>query len=125
MTEILRREEGMGELGPDELKILSHYHLDGAGLPFMKTLTRQYHLAAWPLYILLLHTPLVLVACIMIAPQDVRRFLWLLLLITSVHVAAVQVAGVEPSPRHLHAVAVVLAITVGVLAARVESGKIH
>jgi len=121
MTGILREEEGIRDLGPDELKILSHYHLDADGLPFMKTLTRQYHAAAWPLYILLVHTPLALLACIAVARQDTRKLLWFLLLITTVHVTAVQVLGVEPSPRHLHAVAVVLAIAVGVLAAGVGS----
>ena len=122
MAEILRREEGMQELGPDELKILSHYHLDAQGLPFMKTLTRQYHFAAWPLYILLVHTPLALLACITVARQDTRRFLWFLLLTTTLHVAAVQVLGVEPSPRHLHSAAVMLALAVGVFAAKFFRG---
>ena len=75
-----------------------------------------------PLYILLVHTPLALLACITVARQDTRRFLWFLLLTTTVHVAAVQVLGVEPSPRHLHSAAVMLALAVGVFAAKFFRG---
>jgi hypothetical protein len=118
MSEILRDEEGMMEMGPDELKLVSHYHLDAQGLPLMKTLTRQYHFAAWPLYILLVHTPLVLLLCIIVAPEETRRLLLFLLVIATVQVGAVQMLGVEPSPRHLHFASVALAIALGVLAAR-------
>jgi hypothetical protein len=118
LAEILRQEEGARDLRPGELQVLSHYHLDGNGLSYMKTLTRQYHFAAWPLYILLVHTPLALLASILAAQRESRRLLWFLLLLITVHVAAVQAAGVGPSPRHLHAAAVVLAMAVGVFAGR-------
>ena len=60
MSESMRQEAGMRELEPGQLKILSNYHLDARGLPFMKSLTRQYYLASWPFFLLLLHTPVAL-----------------------------------------------------------------
>jgi hypothetical protein len=118
MTDILHAEAGVRELGPDEVKILSYYHLYADDLPFLKTLTRGYHLVAWPFYIVLVNTPLLMaVALLLMRPP--RRFMWLLFVITTIHVAAVQVLGVEPSPRHLHAATVSLALGVGVIATRI------
>lgn len=110
MRRVLDDESGMRELGPDELRMLAAYHLDAATLPFMKTLTRQYYLSAWPYYLLLLHTPLVMAAAWILAPRGARTALLLVLALAAVHVSLVQAAGVEPSPRHLHAVAVFLGI---------------
>src|SRR6185503_13266904 len=70
MGESMREEAGMRELQPGELKVLSHYHLDAEGLPFMKTLTREYYLASWPLYLLLIHSPLLLLAAVVVALPD-------------------------------------------------------
>jgi hypothetical protein len=116
MSEILRFEAGMSELEPEQLKTLALYHLDAKGLPSMKTLTRGYYLRAWPFYILLGLTPLILLVCSLLYRGETALILSFLLVITTVHVAAVQVLGVEPSPRHLHSVSVVLAIAVGALA---------
>ena len=115
MMEILHHESGMRELSPDDLKILSQYHLDATDLPFMKTITRQYYLASWPLFVLLVITPLVLVASLFTSRGGERKYWWALLLITTVHIAAVQILGVEPSPRHLHAATVPLALAFGAM----------
>jgi hypothetical protein len=117
MTESMRQEAGMRELEPAHLKILLHYHLDAQGLPFMKTVTRQYYLASWPLYILLVHSPLALLVCIVVAPPNTRTFLWLLVLTTGVHLATIQLVEVEPSTRYLHPAVVPLAIAIGICAA--------
>ena len=121
MKEILHGEAGVRELGPDEVKILSYYHLYADDLPFLKTLTRGYHLVAWPFYIVLVNTPLVMALALLLT-RPPRRFMWLLFLITAIHVAAVQVLGVEPSPRHLHAATIPLALAVGVIPLLVRRG---
>jgi hypothetical protein len=125
MKDILMGESGMRPLGPDELQILAHYHLDAEGLPFMKTITRQYFIASWPFFIVVVNTPLVMVLALMGVDSGTRRYAWMAIVITSTHVAAVQVLGVEPSPRHLHAATVSLAIAIGIIAGRlsVSSGN--
>lgn len=121
MSEILRGEAGMRELGPDEFEILSHYHLDARGLPFMKTITREYYIGVWPFYILLANTPLVLAAAFLMTRRYGGRFMAFLLITTSVHVVVVQVLGVEPSPRHLHAATVSLILGLGMIASVLSS----
>jgi hypothetical protein len=120
MVNVLSAESGMRELGPDELKILSHYHLDGNGLPFMKNLTRQYFVGVWPYYILLANTPLVMAAALALTRKGTRRTMVFVFLVTTIHITAVQVLGVEPSPRHLHAAVVPLALSVGILVSRLS-----
>jgi len=120
MADVLSTEEGIKALAPDEAKLLSLYYLKAEGLPFTKTLTRQYHFGVWPYYIVLLHTPLILLACIFTSDKDIRRFLWFLLVITTLHTTVVQIVGVEPSPRHLHSLAVPLAIAIAVLIGRIS-----
>jgi hypothetical protein len=125
MADIMRGEEGQREMTPDEVKFLSFYHLDANGLPQMKTLTRQYHFAARPLYILLVHTPLVLLASLLFVRRESRKLVWFLVVLITVHVAAVQVAGAGPSFRHHHAATVVLAISMGVFAGRFWGNKVQ
>ena len=123
MTIVLRDESGISPIDPGVLVMLTQYHLDMQDLSTFKTVTRKFYLNSWPLYILLVNTPLVMLLCVITAGKP-RSLLWFLLLIAAVHTASVQIAGVEPSPRHLHAVTVMLAIAAGVLATRVwpESG---
>jgi len=123
MSGILQEEAGVRDLGPDELKILSHYHLDANGLPYMKNLTREYFFGVWPYYILLANTPLVLVASFVLARKGSGRAMGFVFVIAAVHVTAVQVLGVEPSPRHLHAAAVLLALGLGVIAIRLVPAR--
>jgi hypothetical protein len=121
MAVILRAEAGNLALNSSDLKALAFYHLDGAGLPFMKTLTRRYYFSTWPYYILLVNTPFVLLACIFLARREDRKFIWLLLVISSAHVTVVQALGAEPSPRHLHAVTVLLLPAAGFLSAQIAA----
>jgi len=118
MQVILQHEAGMSPIDPGVLKLLAFYHLDAEDLAFTKSITKKYHLASWPYYVLLANTPLVLLLAVFVVKQP-RAILWFSLLITSVHTAATQILGVEPSPRHLHAASVMLAIGAGILAARV------
>src|SRR5262249_51415129 len=118
MAGSMRQEAGVTELEPDHLKLLSLYHLDANGLPFMKTLTRQYYLASWPFFLLLVHTPVVLLLAAAAVRPSRRRFLWFLVLMTGLQVATVQMLEVEPSTRYLHAVTVPFAIAIGVCANR-------
>jgi hypothetical protein len=120
MVNVLSAESGMRELGPDELKILSHYHLDGNGLPFMKNLTRQYFVGVWPYYILLANTPLVMAAALALTRKGTRKIMAFVFVVTTIHLTAVQVLGVEPSPRHLHAAVVPLAVSAGILLSRLS-----
>ena len=118
MSESMRQEAGMRELEPGQLKILSNYHLDARGLPFMKSLTRQYYLASWPFFLLLLHTPVALLLAAALVRPGKRRLLWFLVLITGLQVATVQMLEVEPSTRYLHPVTVPFVIAIGVCATR-------
>ena len=118
MSESMRQEAGMRELEPGHLKILSNYHLDARGLPLMKSLTRQYYLASWPFFLLLLHTPVALLLAAAVVRPCKRKFLWFLVLITGLQVATVQMLEVEPSTRYLHPVAVPFVIAIGVCATR-------
>jgi len=118
MSESMRQEAGMRELEPGHLKILSNYHLDARGLPLMKSLTRQYYLASWPFFLLLLHTPAALLLAAAVVRPGKRRFLWFLVLITGLQVATVQMLEVEPSTRYLHPVTVPFVIAIGVCATR-------
>jgi len=56
------------------------------------------------------------------AHSDFAGLVRLMPRIATAHTASVQIAGVEPSPRHLHAVAVLLVIGGGILANRVWPG---
>jgi hypothetical protein len=118
MANILQYESATSPLSADELNLLGRYHLNATELASHDTVTRKYHLASWPYYILLLHTPLVLLAAVIVVKPGSRKLLLFLLLIGTVQVVIVQVLGVEPSPRHNHAVAVLLVIGVGVLIER-------
>jgi hypothetical protein len=118
MKMVMEFEAAMQPLSTDELNLLARFHLSATELATHKTVTRKYYLAALPYYILLIHTPLILIASTIVGGSELRKFSVFLLLICSVHVAVVQVLGVEPSPRHNHAVAIFLAIAVGVMAER-------
>jgi len=118
MLDTMRFEAGMSGLLDDELKLLNRFHLDATELAVHNTITRKYYLAAWPYFILLVHAPLVLLGAMFVVNREARKFLWFLVLIGTLHVAVVQTLGVEPSPRHNHAVAILLAIGIGILAER-------
>jgi hypothetical protein len=118
MVAIVSAESGVREFAPEEERILNHYHLDARGLPFMKTVTRQYYMASWRYYWLLTPAPFALLACVPFARKEWKRPLWFLFLACGLHAGIVQVMGVVPSPRHLHSMAVVLAVAIGVAATR-------
>jgi hypothetical protein len=118
MLDTMRFEAGMSGLLDDELKLLNRFHLDATELAVHNTITRKYYLAAWPYFIFLVHAPLVLLGAMFVVNHEARKFLWFLVLIGTLHVAVVQTLGVEPSPRHNHAVAILLAIGIGILAER-------
>jgi hypothetical protein len=119
MALVLRDEAGISVIDPGVMKMLATYHLDAYDLGSKLTITKKYYLASWPFYVLLANTPVALLLCVLAARKP-ARLLWFLLLITSVHTAAIVILGVEPSPRHLHAATVPLAIGAGLLAARVS-----
>src|SRR5688572_12966107 len=121
MKGILEIEAGFRDLGPDELKLLSHYHLDANGLPFMKTLTREYYFGMWPYYVLLANAPLVAGAGLLAARKDTRSMMAFVFVITAVHLTVIQVASVEPSTRHLHPAALPLALSLGVIVSRLAT----
>jgi hypothetical protein len=73
-------------------------------------------LACWPYFVFLIHTPLVLLASLFVARSEFRK--WFFLIICTLHVVVVQTLGVEPSPRHNHAAAILLALGLGVFAER-------
>jgi hypothetical protein len=118
MLQTMKFEAGMAGSGPDELRLFAVFHLDATELAEHDTVTRKYYLASWPYYILLIHTPLVLLGSLFVAKSESRKFLWFLLIIGTLHVVVVQTLGVEPSPRHNHAVVILLALGVGVFAER-------
>jgi hypothetical protein len=118
MDEILKEEAGVRGLNPDELKLLTHYHLAAEDLPFKRNITREYYFAIWPYCVLLINTPLVLLASLLCSGKEARTALFLLLLIVAVHSTALQVLSVEPSIRHHHATAVPLAMSLALIASR-------
>ncbi len=116
MSAGMRGEAGMRELEAGQLNLLSLYHLDARGLPFMKTITRQYYLASLPWFLVLLHSPLALLACAFAARPGTRRLMWFLALMACLPVGTAQLLQVEPSTRYLHSVTVLFAIAIGVFA---------
>jgi len=84
----------------------------------MKTITRQYYLASWPFFLLLLHCPLALLLAAVVTRPSPREFLWFLVLIASVQIGVVQMLEVEPSTRYLHPATVPFAVAIGVCAGR-------
>lgn len=118
MNDSMREEAGMRGLEQGQLDVLSHYHLDARGLPFMKTLTRQYYLGSWPWFLLVLHTPVALLVCVAVEQPGARRLIWFLALTAWVQVGTAQLLQVEPSTRYLHPTAVLFAIAIGVCVSR-------
>jgi hypothetical protein len=118
MEAVLKEEAGVRGLSPDELKMLTFYHLDAEDLPFKRNITREYYFGIWPYCIVLIHTPLILLAALLLSGRDARTFICFLLIIIAVHSAALQVLTVEPSVRHHHATAVPLVLGLGVIAQR-------
>lgn len=124
MKDSMRLEAGMRELEPEHLRVLSHYHLDARELPFMKTFTRQYYLGSWPWFLLVLHTPLALLACAAVERPGARRLIWFLALTACVQVGTAQLLQVEPSTRYLHPTAVLFAIAIGVFMSRLRARRL-
>jgi hypothetical protein len=111
-------EAGMAGLSKDALELVARFHLDATELTEHSTVTRFYYLAARPYYVFLIHTPLVLIGALFVVGREFRKFILFLLILCTLHVVVIQVLGVEPSVRHNHAVAVFLAIAVGVIVER-------
>jgi hypothetical protein len=118
MEEILKEEAGVRGLNPDELKLLTHYHLAAEDLPFKRNITREYYFAIWPYCVLLINAPLVLLASLLCSGKEARTALFFLLVIIAVHSTVLQVLSVEPSIRHHHATAVPLAMGLALIASR-------
>ena len=118
MEEILKEEAGVRGLSPDDLKLLRHYHLDAEDLPFKRNITREYYFAIWPYCMLLINTPLILIAGLFLSGKDERTALIFLFLVISVHSTVLQVMSVEPSIRHHHATAIPLVIGLSLIAGR-------
>ena len=118
MEEILKEEAGVRGLSPDDLKLLRHYHLDAEDLPFKRNITREYYFAIWPYCMLLINTPVILIASLFLSGKDERTALIFLFLVISVHSTVLQVMSVEPSIRHHHATAIPLVIGLSLIAGR-------
>jgi hypothetical protein len=118
MKDSMRREAGMLELEQRHLDILSLYHLDARALPFMKTLTREYYLGAWPWLLLVLHTPVALLVCAVAERSGARRLVWFLAMSACLQVGTTQLLQVEPSFRYLHPTTVLFALALGFCVSR-------
>jgi len=118
MGEVLKEEAGVRGLSADDLKLLTHYHLDAEDLPFKRNITREYYFAIWPYCVLLINAPLILLGALLFSGKDTRTSLCLLFAIIAVHSTVLQALTVEPSVRHHHATAVPLALGLSVIASR-------
>jgi hypothetical protein len=87
-------------------------------LPFQKNITRQYYFAIWPYCVVLINTPLILLAALLLSGKDTRTAMCFLLFVVTVHSTVLQDLSVEPSIRHHHATAVPLAIGLCLIASR-------
>jgi hypothetical protein len=122
IDEILKEEAGVRGLSTEELKTLTHYHLAAEDLPFKRNITREYYFAIWPYCVVLINTPLALLAGLLLSGKDTRTAMCFLLFVVTVHSTVLQVLSVEPSIRHHHATAVPLAIGLCLIVSRL-SGK--
>jgi uncharacterized membrane protein len=67
---------------------------------------------------LLINTPVILIAGLFLSGKDERTALIFLFLVISVHSTVLQVMSVEPSIRHHHATAIPLVIGLSLIAGR-------
>ena len=110
---------------PDELlEILQEdFHIAGAGLPHLETLSNRWYFAAWPWYLALLLLPIPLLAMIGIVPAPHRPAAILLFVFGGLQIVVISACSITPTVRFLHATAWLALIVGGVFATRLQAWR--
>lgn len=116
---MLTDQGGDRELPADLLSVLhSDFHIEGAGLPHLTTLSNRYFFAAWPWYLALLLLPAPLLILIAIVPVPHRPAAILLCVFASLQITIIAACSISPTVRFLHAVAWLAMLTAGIALTR-------
>ena len=108
MDRQMKAETGVRPLSAEYVRRLREYHADGTSINIRPTLMRELYPKTLPWVILLLQTPLVLLAVTAVADPLSRVVLALPLLLATIMVVTVLTLAVTSIPRYLHPVSPML-----------------
>jgi hypothetical protein len=116
---MLTDQGGDRELPADLLSVLRNdFHIEGAGLPHLSTLSNRYFFAAWPWYLVLLLLPVPLLVLLGIVPAPHRPAAILLFVFAALQITIIAACSISPTVRFLHAVAWLSMLTAGIALTR-------